>query len=177
MVADGFFHVRLAGGEPDFTDQNVRVDFCFTGFHDQILRFGGGLELSELHQPSAVRASVRGFCLPGEFHGHDCIRGGPAPDRNRLLSLQHHVVAEDGGQSQGAGIGRRDFIRGPDRLRIENQNGGGNGRSQFEQEAFHGSILENHPCKAMIIDPPSVARVTEPGANRNVAGRWRRGRW
>ena len=64
--------------------QHLRLAFAFTGSSFTV------------HLPSRrPRADLR---LPGESHRHLRARRVPAPDGIGLLLLEHHVVADDGGE-------------------------------------------------------------------------------
>ncbi|HXT13464.1 MAG TPA: hypothetical protein VN873_18065 [Candidatus Angelobacter sp.] len=102
LVADGFFHVRLAGAKPDFADQNVGERFGFAGLNDERLREESGVEFFELHEPAALFVGVGGGGLAVEIYRDLRAGRGPTPNRHGLLLLENHVITENGGQFERA---------------------------------------------------------------------------
>ena len=64
-----------------------------------------GLEGVEADRPFSVGRGRGGLGLAAQRHGHGFARIGPAPDGQRHVALQDHVVAEHAGQFH---FGRRD---------------------------------------------------------------------
>ena len=95
---DGPLHVGLAGAEPDFADEHVgeiagggALDGDFGGLGVR----GDGVESNG---PFAIGTGFGSLGLAGEGDCHLGAWGIPAPDGVGVLLLEHHVVANDGGQ-------------------------------------------------------------------------------
>ena len=96
------FHVRLPGGEPDFSERDVLRRRRFAAFElgDLKRQADGGRHRREAEQEFPVRAGT-GFGAPVPERGADpAERCAPAPDRNGPVSLQNGVVPEQCGEFQ-----------------------------------------------------------------------------
>lgn len=96
------FHVRLPGGEPDFSERDVLRRRRFAAFElgDLKRQADGGRHRREAEQEFPVRAGT-GFGTPVPERGADpAERCAPAPDRNGPVSLQNGVVPEQCGEFQ-----------------------------------------------------------------------------
>ena len=107
-------HIALAGGKPDFADQNVvQLDLAVAGNRDA-LRLVTARRGLQHHLPAAVVTALRSH--PGAPRGidlHRRMRIGPAPKFHIRILLQHHIVADNlrkgdlrgGGPCRGKGGG------------------------------------------------------------------------
>src|SRR5690606_26450263 len=64
-VAEGPFHVGLAGGEPDLADEHVAHDDGVFPAHDEFARRSGGGQRRQRHAPAPVGRGGGGGALPG----------------------------------------------------------------------------------------------------------------
>ena len=104
IITEGELHVRLAGGEPDLTDEHIlEIDLVFA-LHRHRAGFGGGQHRIELEHPFAGGVGHGLLHLTGEFHSHLFALVGPSPDGNLLVALKDHF-AVDGFRQADIGVG------------------------------------------------------------------------
>ena len=95
-AVDAPLHVGLSGANPDFADQNVLELKAVFSFDFERVR-ASGRERIQVNFPSTIRFGAGGVALAGNAHGDHFAFVRPAPDGVSLRSLQHHSVADDGG--------------------------------------------------------------------------------
>ena len=101
------FHVRLPGAEPDLADEHVVERDRVRPGDPQRSGRRSRRKRGKIHAPLAVRPSRRFRPFAAEGDDHLFLRIGPAPDRQRCVLLQDHVVAEDAGQPHVGASGER----------------------------------------------------------------------
>lgn len=97
---DGPLHVGLAGAEPDFADEHVGEIAGGGTLDGDFGRLGVRGDGVEGDSPFAIGTGFRSLGLAGEGNFDFGARGIPAPDGIGVLLLEHHVVANDGGELQ-----------------------------------------------------------------------------
>lgn len=111
-IVVGPLHVRLAGADPDFSDENVAEGEAVGGAFDfeGAGRPGGGQV--HLDAPSALGVGHGAGMVTTNLDFDDFAGGGLAVNRGARPGLEDHVVAEKGGHADGgrcdAGEGRED---------------------------------------------------------------------
>ena len=91
-------HVGLAGGEPDFADEDVVDGEGGAAFDGELLGLVAGCEFAEADAPSAIGDGSGGGGLIGDGDGDGVAGFGPAPDVEGLVGLDDHVVGDEGGE-------------------------------------------------------------------------------
>ena len=96
--ADGPLHVGLAGAEPDFADEDVGEVAGGGALDGDFGGLGAGGDGVKGDGPFAIGTGFGSLGLAGEGDCHIGAWGIPAPDGVGVLLLEHHVVANDGGE-------------------------------------------------------------------------------
>ena len=99
---DCHLHVGLAGSQPDFTNQHIRHREGVGAGDGQGHRFFR-TERVEFDTPLALGVGGGGLAPTADADGDFLARIRPAPDGNRGLALQDHVVRKERGQPDGGG--------------------------------------------------------------------------
>jgi hypothetical protein len=87
-------HVRLTGADPHVANQHVlQFDYPRAGDLNRVGAANRGR--IDLRHPLAVGSGGGRRGVVADLHTHGLSGLRPSPDRIRLASLQHHVVAED----------------------------------------------------------------------------------
>ena len=105
-VVEDEFHVRLSRAKPHLAHDDIMEDQRLAARDGEILpgRIGG--KRSEPDDPAAIPVRCRGDRLPVKSDTDGFARRGPAPDRRRLVALQHRMIGEKRREAHG-GPGRR----------------------------------------------------------------------
>ena len=106
-VLDDPIHVRLAGTDPDFADDDIMggEDF-FAGTNDEVLTLLGRLETRERRAPLAISAGSGRRFDGAELDAHLRARMGLAEDGG-VTGLEDGVVGEEGDQLELSGRNER----------------------------------------------------------------------
>ena len=100
-LGDGESHVRLAGCQPNFSNENIfEDDGCADGSHFQLLTFGIGYHGIESDHPPASLVGGSTFLLARKFNRYLYFRFGPSPDGNGHIPLQYGIIGKDFGKTQ-----------------------------------------------------------------------------
>jgi hypothetical protein len=91
-------HVGLAAQQPDVADQYVVQHHGLVALDEQAVR-PAGRQRGQLHPPAAIGADTRAGGAAAERHAQRLAGRGLAPQGQRAVALQHHVLAEHMGQS------------------------------------------------------------------------------
>ena len=94
IITEGELHVRLTGGQPDLTNEDiVELDLVFA-LHRHRAGFGGGQHGVELEHPFAGGVGQGLLDLAGEFHSHLFALVRPAPNGHLLVALEDHFAVD-----------------------------------------------------------------------------------
>ena len=98
---DGHLHVRLSGTYPHLSSDNIVDGQRLTVVEGDAQRLVTGLWRLDFHEPLAVLAGLRCYCLvaPGGCYLNGLAWCCPSPETGISLLLEHHVVADDMRQS------------------------------------------------------------------------------
>jgi hypothetical protein len=97
-IAHDEFHVRLAGTEPDLADEHVMHRDCIFAGDDEIGGLGGRRQRIEVNNPVAVAGGRRTGGLAVKSDGDGLAGIGAAPDRDRLVALEHGMIGKKRGK-------------------------------------------------------------------------------
>ena len=104
------FHVGLTRADPNFTHQDVLEGLHRTSFDTKNPRMHGGRLCGQINPPmsmdiSSILAGRRTLKPNGD---HFSRRGYP-PNWNGLITLQHHVIVEDGRKLESGQCGKKEW--------------------------------------------------------------------
>ena len=104
------FHVGLAGANPNFTHQDVFEGLHRASFDTKNPRMHGGRLCGQINPPMSMDIGpilTSGRTL--KTHGDHFSGRGGTPNRNGLITLQHHVIAKDGRKFESGQCGEKEW--------------------------------------------------------------------